>query len=61
MGQHVDKMEVLLREAFPGMLEEFYEYGKWCGGAFNSAAFEDLPFEKQIAIEKFLRQLGLFF
>lgn len=61
MSQHVEEMEQLLRDSFPGMPEEFYEYGKWGGGAFNSTAFEELPIEEQNAIKYYLRQLGLYF
>lgn len=28
MGDHVDAYEALLRSAFPGETEDFYEYGK---------------------------------
>lgn len=41
-----EETEELLRQAFPGRNEEFYEYGKWGGGAFNSEVFEELPFDK---------------
>lgn len=59
MGQHVEEMEQLLREAFPGMDDDFYEYGKWGGGAFYSDAFRQLPVEEQNAIWAYLGQLGL--
>ena len=59
MGQHIEEMEQLLRIAFPGMEEEFYEYGKWGGGAFNSEAFRQLPAEGQDAIWDYLEKLGL--
>ena len=59
MGQHIEEMEQLLRDAFPGQSEEFYEYGKWGGGAFNSDAFRQLPVEEQNAIWAYLGQLGL--
>ena len=39
MGQHIEEMEQVLRQAFPNRDEEFYEYGKWGGGAFASDAF----------------------
>lgn len=35
MGGHADEMEQLLRDAFPGQSEDFYNYGKWAGGAMN--------------------------
>ena len=59
MGQHVEEMEQLLREAFPGMDDDFYEYGKWGGGAFNSDKFDQLSKEEQDAIEEYLRGIGL--
>ena len=59
MGRHVDEMEELLRESFPGRDEEFYEYGKWGGGAFNSSAFDTLPIEVQDSIQLYLINLGL--
>ena len=59
MGQHVKEMEQLLREAFPGMDDDFYEYGKWGGGAFNSDKFDQLSKEEQDAIEEYLRGIGL--
>ena len=59
MGQHVEEMEQLLRDSFPGMPEEFYEYGKWGGGAFSSTAFDSLPFEERLAIVTYLKQIGL--
>ena len=55
-----EETEELLRESFPGRDEEFYEYGKWGGGAYNSSAFAVLPFEIQKSIENFLRGSGLF-
>ena len=39
--------------------EEFYEYGKWGGGAFSSTAFDSLPFEERLAIVTYLKQIGL--
>ncbi len=61
MGRHVDEMEELLRESFPGRDEEFYEYGKWGGGAFNSKAFDNLNKEDQNRIYSYLRELGILF
>ena len=60
MGQHVEEMEQLLREAFPGMDDDFYEYGKWGGGAFNSYAFNELPIEMQDEITEYLSDIGLY-
>ena len=60
MGQHVEEMEQLLREAFPGMDDDFYEYGKWGGGAFNSDKFDQLPFELQKEITDYLSNIGLY-
>ena len=48
-----EETEELLKQAFPGRDEVFYEYGKWGGGAFNSEVFEELPFERQKSIENF--------
>ena len=59
MGQHVEEMEQLLRDAFPGQSEEFYEYGKWGGGALNSDAFEKLSEEERGRVEEYLTQIGL--
>ena len=59
MGEHVEEVEQLLRDAFPGMDDDFYEYGKWGGGTFNSDKFDQLPKEEQDAIEEYLRGIGL--
>lgn len=60
MGEHIEETEMLLREAFPGRDEKFYEYGKWGGGAFNSDAFEKLPLDKQQEIYNYLSNLQLY-
>ena len=59
MGQHVEEMEQLLRDAFPGMEEEFYEYGKWGGGAHASDAFRGLSFDEKTIIATYLVSIGL--
>lgn len=60
MGEHIEETETLLRQAFPGRDEEFYEYGKWGGGAFNSEAFEKLPLDEQQEIYNYLSNLQLY-
>ncbi|MBO5312279.1 MAG: hypothetical protein J6A91_09545, partial [Bacteroidales bacterium] len=59
MGRHVDEMEELLRESFPGRDEEFYEYGKWGGGAFNSDGFKELSSQEKNQIITYLKRNGL--
>ena len=56
----MEEMEQLLRDSFPGMPEEFYEYGKWGGGAFNSTAFRSLPIEERMNVEDYLSRMGLY-
>lgn len=48
-------MEKLLREAFPGESDDFYNCGKWAGGATNSNTFLNLPKEEQKAVLNYLR------
>ena len=60
MGQHIEEMEQLLRDAFPGPDDDFYECGKWGGGALNSDAFEELSEEEQNAITNYLSSVGLY-
>lgn len=55
MGGHTDIMEKLLREAFPGESDDFYNCGKWAGGATNSNTFLNLPKEEQKAVLNYLR------
>lgn len=59
MGSHVDELETMLREAFPGESDEFYEYGKWGGGAFDSSAYYDLSSSERNEINKYLKSMGL--
>ena len=59
MGQHVEEMEQLLRGSFPGRDDDFYECGKWGGGALNSDAFNELSEEEQNAITNYLLSIGL--
>ena len=59
MGQHIEEMEQLLRDAFPGRDDDFYECGKWGGGALNSDAFKELSEEEQNAITNYLLSIGL--
>ena len=59
MGSHIDELETMLREAFPGESDEFYEYGKWGGGAFDSDAFDELPLSEQYKIIQYLQNNGL--
>lgn len=56
MGQHTDIMEDILREAFPGESDDFYNYGKWAGGATDSSAFRELSQEEQQEIKDFLKE-----
>ena len=60
MGNHVAEMEQLLRQAFPGESNDFYRYGKWGGGAYNSTAFRNLPYAEQSAVQDYLRKQGLY-
>ena len=48
-------MEQLLRSTFPGESNDFYRYGKWAGGAFNSEAFKDLPKTERDAVRDYLK------
>lgn len=59
MGGHIDQVEQLLRSAFPGQDEDFYEYGKWGGGAMNSDEFTQLPKYKQHNTEVYLKKHDL--
>lgn len=59
MGDHVDAYEALLRSAFPGETEDFYEYGKWGGGVFNSSEYDALSDETRQKIENYLITNGL--
>ena len=61
MGQHVEEMEQLLRDAFPGRDDDFYECGKWGGGALNSDAFEKLSEEERGRVIDYLSEIGLYF
>ena len=60
MGEHIEETEELLRQAFPGRDEEFYEYGKWGGGAMDSNVFKQLASMEQLAIIVYLSELGLY-
>ena len=55
-----DFAEQLLRGSFPGRDDDFYECGKWGGGALNSDAFEELSEEEQNAITNYLSSVGLY-
>nr|WP_195460417.1 hypothetical protein [Alistipes sp. D31t1_170403_E11] len=46
-------------DAFPGQDEDFYEYGKWGGGAMNSDEFTQLPKYKQHNTEVYLKKHDL--
>ena len=59
MGGHIEDIEDLLREAFPNENEDFYEYGKWGGGATDSPEFEELTDEEQRNIIQYLRNNNL--
>lgn len=54
IGKHTDIMEGILKDAFPGESDDFYNYGKWGGGATNSSAFEELSKEEQKSIINYL-------
>lgn len=60
MGGNIDELEQLLRDAYPGESEEFYDYGKWGGGAMNSEEYEKLPDVEKDAIESYLNSLGIY-
>ena len=53
-------MENLLRKAFPYQDNDFYRYGKWSGGAYNSPAFDNLPQTEKDAVKGYLRKQGLY-
>lgn len=59
MGGHIEEVEDLLREAFPGKEQDFYEYGKWGGGATESDEFEKLSESEQSRILDYLNDKGL--
>ena len=59
MGNNIEIVEQLLRNTFPGESNDFYRYGRWTGGAFNSDAFRDLSKTERIAIFKYLKKNGL--
>ena len=61
MGQHIEEMEQLLRDAFPGRDDDFYECGKWGGGALNSDAFNELSEEERGRVIDYLSEIGLYF
>lgn len=60
MGIQIDEIEKLMRETFPGESEEFYRYGKWGGGAYNSSAFDKLSDDEQQNIFNYLETIGLY-
>ena len=59
MGGHIEEIEELYREAFPNEDEEFYEYGKWGGGAINSQEFENLSDIEKEEIMNYLMEQDL--
>jgi hypothetical protein len=59
-GNNIDEFEEMLRGAFPNQSEDFYEYGKWGGGFYNSPAFDALPQEDKDAIFDYLEDNGLY-
>ena len=56
MGNHIDEIETILRECFPGQEEKFYEYGKWGGGLQHTEAFKELSRGERRSINKYLRK-----
>jgi len=60
MGSHIDDVEWLLRDAFPNESNDFYRYGKWACGAFDSEAFESLSQTEKNAIINYLRKHELY-
>ena len=56
MGNNIEIMEQLLRSTFPGESNDFYRYGRWTGGAFNSEAFDNLPATEKRNILKYLQK-----
>jgi hypothetical protein len=59
IGNHIDQFESILREAFPGESEDFYNYGKWGGGIFNSSAFDALPGGEKRDVRRYLKDNDL--
>ena len=60
MGEHIYDMENLLRKAFPNESNDFYRYGKWGGGAFDSDVFNALPEAEQKAVFRYLSENNLY-
>ena len=56
IGEHIDEYEDYLRDVYPGKSEDFYRYGRWGGGVYNSPAFQRLPESEQQAIYDYLLQ-----
>ena len=56
MGNNIEIVEQLLRNTFPGESNDFYRYGRWTGGAFNSDAFDNLSETERNAIRKYLKK-----
>lgn len=59
MGGHADEMEQLLRDAFPGQSEDFYNYGKWAGGGYESDEFKALSMDERLKTYDYLKQTNL--
>jgi hypothetical protein len=59
-GNNIEEYEQMLRGAFPGESEDFYEYGKWGGEFYNSPGFDALPPDEQIAILEYLDDNDLY-
>ncbi len=60
MGETLDQTEQMLRDAFPGESKEFYKYGKWAGGAWDTPEFNHLVSdEEKRAIIQWMRDRDL--
>lgn len=60
MGNNMDEYEIYLRNAFPGEKNEFYIYGKWGGGAYNSDDFKTLSVDERMNILSYLHDNRLY-
>lgn len=59
MATHIDEFKQLLREAFPGESNEYYEYGVWGGGLIYTNAFYDLSNDTKCNILNYLQNNGI--
>lgn len=58
-ADHINEFQALLRAAFPGQNEKFYNYGCWGGGLTNTNAFQNLSNEMRRTINTYINNKGL--